>query len=209
MAKVCFSCGLTVDSQGRLIVNTGGAEWPLGCAETNGQAIYCGADGVVRTAPEKFHTREQRFSPSATGQVTSATFGSPTIGGGTEDWGTPLTYVLANPSECLPMRVAVRYGIHHAIWAKIGAGNSQTLYGLRLAVTGSIVDTNEVHQQWRHDGSVNQVSMDTPGQETLMFTLPAGGTATFTATPIINVASYNGNTTLTNLILVLDVDAWN
>ncbi len=209
-ARVCYSCGLTTDDQGRLMVNTGGAEWPYGCVETNGVPIVCGADGILRSGmPEKFHIRDQQFTPQVSGQVTSATFGSPTPGGGEEDWGTPLVYVLENPSDCLPMQVAVRYGIHHAFWTKTGSGNSQTLYGLRLDVTGSIVTSNDHHQQWRHDGSITSLIMDTASSETQLYTLPAGGTATFTATPIINVVSYNGNTTLTNLALVLDVDAWN
>lgn len=50
MARVCVSCGLTTDVDGRLIVNTGSAVWPFACAETSGTRIRCGSDGVLRLA---------------------------------------------------------------------------------------------------------------------------------------------------------------
>ncbi len=211
MARVCISCGLTTDSQGRLIVNTGGAEWEYACAESNGVPIVCGSDGVLRSGmPEKFHVREQEYSSTRNGLATSATFGSPTPGGGSVDFGDPMVIVLENPSDCLPMRVAVRFGIHHMAMTKTGSGNTSILVGVDLTVTGGIVATNEAHQQWRHDGSVNAMIWDTQnGTETLLFDLAAGATATFSAQNHIIVTAYNGNTNITNHLGVLDVEAWN
>lgn len=210
MARVCIACGLKADDQGRLYVNVGDSAWPYGCAETNGAPVYCGSDGVLRVAPEKFRIRTDQRTSFRTGQVTSATFGSPTIGGADKNFDSPLIHLLENPSDCLPMQVAVRYGVHHAALTKVGAGNSQVLYGMKLTITGGIVDTNEAHQQWRHDGSVSAIVFDTQnGTEVNLYTLAPGASATISAQPYINVPSYNGNTTLTNFSGVLDIDAWN
>lgn len=53
MSKVCVSCGLTLDTDGRLIVNTGGAVWPYACAEAaGGSTLYCNpATGVLHGGP--------------------------------------------------------------------------------------------------------------------------------------------------------------
>lgn len=211
MARVCTSCGLTTDTQGRLIVNTGGAAWPYVCAYSNGIPIVCGADGVLRLAePHKEHVRTVQISaalPSA--QVTSAQFGSPAIGGANATFGIPLTHTVTNPSPCLSMTIAVRSGVHHAVWTKTGNGDSRTQYG---AVLSNTIDLSvaDAHQQWQHSGTVTQVLNDAMNSTTVtMFTLAPGAAVTFTLQAYINVPTYNGNTALTNLQYVLDIEAWN
>lgn len=209
-SRVCVGCGLTTDIDGRLIVNTGGAVWTYGCSEVLGVPIVCGSDGVLRSGmPEKSHIRGIQYSPQVSGQVTSATFGSPVIGGGNFNFGPPIVDVVANPSDCLAMRVFVRHGINHALFTKFGAGNSHVTTGTALTVTGSIIAFGDAHQQWRHDGSVVVIAFDSQNStEVTQFILVAGGTATFSAQPYINVAAYNGNTTFANHTAVLDVDAF-
>lgn len=212
MARVCTSCGLTTDAQGRLIVNTGSATWPYGtCIYSNGIPIVCGADGVLRLAePHKEHVRTvQVSSPLPSAQVTSAQFGSPTVGGPNQVFGSPITKTLVNPSSCLPMTVAVRFGVQHTVWTKAGAGDSGTLIGATLSNDVTMV-TADAHQQWRHNGTVSSLVNDTMNSTSVfMFTLAAGATVTFSLQPYINVVTYNGSTSLTNLQFVLDVDAWN
>lgn len=210
-SRVCYGCGLTVDGLGNLIANTGGAAWPYACPETNGVPIVCGSDGVLRSGmPEKFHIRDIQYTPFLTGQVNSATFGSPIIGGASKDFGPALTYVLDNPSDCLPMTVAIRYGVHHMALTKVGSGNSLVLVGTNMTTMGGIVASNEAHQQWRHDGSVSAIVFDSQNStEVNLYTLAAGGSATITARAHIVLTAYNGNTSLTNHSAVLDVEAWN
>lgn len=210
-SRVCISCGLTTDDQGRLIANTGDAVWPYGCPETNGVPIVCGADGVLRLGqPEKFHTRNIQYSGSLSGQADSATFGSPTPGGAAVDFGAPLVYVLNNPSSCLPMTVASRHGIHHCALGKTGAGDAFVLYGTRLTVSGGIVAVTDAHQAWRHNGSVTSITFDTMNStRTDVYTLAAGGAATFTAQRYILVTGTTNIPNLTSHVALLDVDAWN
>lgn len=53
MAKVCINgCGLLVDADGNLGVDTGSAVWSFTCPETKGGKIYCSAaDGHLHTDP--------------------------------------------------------------------------------------------------------------------------------------------------------------
>lgn len=53
MARVCVECGLKLDADGNLIVNTDDAVWPWACDEENlGSSVYCSAsDGALRVDP--------------------------------------------------------------------------------------------------------------------------------------------------------------
>lgn len=210
MARVCTGCGLTTDDQGRLIVNTGDATWDLTCSYVNGIPIVCGPDGVLRLSePQRLHTRQVFYSSALSGQITSATFGSPVIGGATANFGLPLEITIDNSDGCLPMRVAARHGIHHAALGKTGAGDTRTQYGTTMTISGSVVDVTDAHQQWGHDGSVTSIVFDAMNSTRFdMYTVPAGGSALFSAQRYISVASYNGNTTLTNHQAVIDIEAW-
>lgn len=54
--QICTGCGLTTDSNGNLIVNTGDAVWGYPCADTLGARIYCGSDGILRADPQPLAT---------------------------------------------------------------------------------------------------------------------------------------------------------
>ncbi len=212
MARVCVSCGLTTDAEGRLIVNTGDESWVYACSYENGVPIVCGADGVLRSAlPEKFTIFESEDFNNGSGEITAATFGSPVIGGPNEDQSNPIVIVIDNPSDCLPMTIVAWPTVDHALVTKTGAGNSNVQIGAMLSVTGSIVSgPHDVHQHWSHSGSVSAITFDAMGSSRpYSFTLPAGGSATFTLTSYINVIAYNGSTSLDNWITRLDINGFN
>lgn len=213
-SRVCIGCGLTTDDQNRLIVNTGGTAWPYTCSDADGAPIYCGSDGVLRAMPEKFQIRNVQYSANLSGTADSATFGSPSPGAGSNnDFGTGLEYVLDNPSDCLPMTVAVTFGVEHVGVQKVGAGNADVIYGAHMSSMGDIVTTgNDAHQRWAHNGSVTSIRWDAMGStRTKVYTLAAGGSVTFTVQPYTQLVSYSGGAVLniTNYEAVLDVQAWN
>lgn len=210
-SRVCYGCGLTVDETSRLVVDTGGAVWPYTCDESNGVPIFCGTDNVLRVADSsRTHVRTVQLNSSRDGDTTDATFGSPTPGGGLTEFGTPLTKTINNSNGCRPMTIAVRWGIHHANWNKLGSGDSQTQVGATLSATGSIVDAGaDAHQQWRHSGTVTAISLDSMNSTRVkIYTLPAGGSVTFSCQPYIDIPFDNGTTSLQNHQVVLDVEAW-
>jgi hypothetical protein len=211
------SCGLKVDDAGRLGVNTNDAVWPYACDDTNGVPIFCGTDGALRVADApRAHIRNIQYTTGLTGAPLSATFGSPTEGGPNQNFGslganTVLQYVLTNPSDCLPMTVALRGAVHHGVYDVQNAGQNQVHYGVTVSnnVDASTIDA---HAAWNVDflAAGQRVAYDAMEHSTTTLrTLAAGASITFTLTPYIQVEHDNGDATLVSFIAVLDVDAWN
>jgi hypothetical protein len=97
-ATVNVACGITGDGSIGLplTANTGGAVWPYACPEAaNGGPIYCGGDGVLRTAPIVMVD----VAPVASSNVTDPGQPAPAVLTTIETTAAPF----ANPSACSPM----------------------------------------------------------------------------------------------------------
>lgn len=202
-SKVCTSCGFTTDEDGRLIVNTGGSAWPYECNQANGEDLYCDPDtGRLHASPEKFYLNEELVVVHQTGDSDQLDdwvpigVGPTLVGSGTID--------IVNPSLCRPMRLVARFGLEHAQFVIIGSGSTEIVIGVQVTVTGAIADTTGLqpagHQSWRHsttEADFGRIIFDSQRPQSLRrYTLPPGGTATFTLKGNLDARLYNGNSVL-------------
>lgn len=200
--RVCTSCGLTTDSDGKLIVNVGGSAWPYACAQTEGEDLYCDpATGRLHASPEKFYLNEELVVVHQAGN-TDQVNAFATVGAGPTDVGTG-TLVITNPSTCRPMTLVARFGLEHVQFVKIGQGSTEIVVGAHMLVSGSIADNTGSqpagHQSWRHDtdeADFNRIIFDSQRPSAVRrYTLPAGGSATFELRGMLDLRQYNGNST--------------
>lgn len=234
MSKVCFSCGLTTDSDGNLIVNTSGT-WPFACDITNGAPIYCDpTTGKLYLPPEKFRlTGNMVAHVSGTNLIGSAAFGSPDVGGDetqvvltsvdvlnsnpvaavtTHDTGSA-TVSITNPSACRTMVVDLEVGVNHAFfrYSPGGGGISSVFIDSHLAVSGdfAIPEFPVGHQIWMASGTT-ALQYDTENSVgRRQFTISAGGNLAFRLDGYMQLFSDNGNTTIRELSYILAWDAYN
>lgn len=98
MARVCVGCGLTVNADGLLIVDTVGA-WPFSCDQEDlGGGVYCSpVDGALRTAPPALARTVSVFGSR----------GSEGIADGNTELVDVVEYTLTNPSTCYSARAMV------------------------------------------------------------------------------------------------------
>lgn len=202
---VFSDCGLT--GLGTLIspleVDTGGSAWPFACADTQGAAVYCGADGAVRVDPEKFTIFQS--VEVVDGSAQTNTFAA--VGTGPQDVGGPVAMVVTNPSSCRDMLLIVETGVRHAQLVLSGAGANEVTIGAHFDVVGSIIDTqNQVgHQRWRFGGGTTITFDSQRPSQRFTYTLVPSGSATFSLFSSLDTIAYNGSAALNGWATFLDV----
>lgn len=212
MSRVCInSCGLKVDSSGKLGVNTSGT-WPYSPAvSAAGTKTYCDpTSGALYGIPEKFDIRQ--FVKASVGSGSFAMNAIPVIGGGTVPVDTNEHHVatasitIVNPSAVLPMSFHVETGVDHCnVTKSSSSGGFNIFLDGQLTITGdaTLTATQMGHQIWAATGVV--IQFDTMNSvDRYAGAIPAGGTATFQVDGYVRLSSYDGSSTVSNLRYVLD-----
>lgn len=107
--EVCVGGCLHVTGDGELRVNVGGTVWPYDCQESEGQPLYCGSDGILRTRPIPRHVVVQEVLNAPAQRLLN--------GGETPNHAATIT----NPSECLEAQVVAFAWVTHRY--QLSAGN--------------------------------------------------------------------------------------
>lgn len=174
---ICIDCGLTVNDEGSLIVNTGNATNPYAtttCNDADLSPIICGDDGILRGLPNtKF-----RFNVSATNNFISGTHHNTPVpmnitGAETVVFTLDTTNLVAdglssaafkNPSDCRPALVIEEVEYDVDIDVPVGAQVRTFINSDRM---------------WQHTNTGNSTETDEGVQTTkVFFSLLAPG-ATF------------------------------
>lgn len=208
---VCIECGLTTDSEGRLIVNTGSSVWPYACDEGNGASLYCGTDGILRAEPEKFTQFQQVFVThiAASSEMNAAGLGTPMDTANDSALTGSLT--VTNPSDCRAMTAVIEWGVRHAEGIINGVGLTNYQVGARLENSAAAI-LGDVHQHWRYNGqdASSIISFDSMGStRKTSVTIAAGASETFTVFGYFILADYNGDSQLSQWISSMDILSFN
>lgn len=150
-----MGCGLTVDTDGLLVVNTVGA-WPFACDQEDlGSGVYCSpADGALRVAPPVLAR-----TVATTGGFTP---GSPiAIGDGNRDTIDTIDFTLTNPSSCYSARVLIT--LEAEVRFIVDEGESVVFY-----IGG------DTYYKIKNNGTGSQDTISWQMSRTLVYTLTPG-----------------------------------
>lgn len=232
MSRVCYSCGLTTNSDGNLIVATSGTsgdntKFPVTdtCTITNGTHIYCDStSGAIYGEPEKFF-RARRFGKALTAPNVNVALTDLAPADDTKtNILTPISIIFENPSPCRPMNFLIESGISHVRLNVIedgGEGLTEVEFGTELTLSGDVSfgPTDTGHQIWA--GNVNDASQpnipdlnltfDSMGARSYIATqiIPAGGSITISLQGWMKLASSTTLSNCLNLTIDLVYTAWN
>jgi hypothetical protein len=178
----CVACGLFVDDEGNLNVETDGV-WPYACDESNGGGIYCGSDRVLRVAPAPSIPLVQSVGGAANLGI-DLEAGQARAG----------NYEFANsnnPSDCLSMVVIVDWEFEMSV--SMATGSAFALYAGYGNLTDAILQRVALYRN--PGGAISGAGTSWTLRRRDVFVTPPGGTLSEIQNYIIQIECLQGSIT--------------